>query len=108
MGVVTWKRMEGTLFKNWKIAGCRWLIQVILAIQETEIRRITVQSQPRQNSSQDPSSRKKRAVSQKTLDHKNPKIKRTGNWGACHLRPGTSLSKEEPTAGWSHRQFLPT
>jgi hypothetical protein len=29
-------------------AGCRWLTPVILAIQEAEIRKIKVQSQPRQ------------------------------------------------------------
>jgi hypothetical protein len=35
-------------------AGCWWLTPAILATQEAEIRRITVQSQPRANSSQDP------------------------------------------------------
>jgi hypothetical protein len=30
------------------IAGCQWLIPVILVTQEAEIRRIVVESQPRQ------------------------------------------------------------
>jgi hypothetical protein len=30
------------------LAGCQWLTPVILATQDTEIRRIVVQSQPRQ------------------------------------------------------------
>jgi hypothetical protein len=33
------------------IAGCQWLMPEILATQEAEIRRITVQSQPPANSS---------------------------------------------------------
>jgi hypothetical protein len=38
---------------------------VSLATQEAQIRRITVQSQPRANSSQDPISKKKKKPSQK-------------------------------------------
>jgi hypothetical protein len=34
--------------KKVQIAQCQWLMAVILATQETEIRRIMVQSQPRQ------------------------------------------------------------
>jgi hypothetical protein len=30
-----------------RLTGCQWLMPVILAIQEAEIRRITVQDQPR-------------------------------------------------------------
>jgi hypothetical protein len=41
---------KGRLLK----AGCQWLTPVIPATQETEIRRIQVQSQPWVNSSQDP------------------------------------------------------
>jgi hypothetical protein len=37
-----------TLFKKEGRAGHQWLTPIILAIQEAEIRRITVQSQPRQ------------------------------------------------------------
>jgi hypothetical protein len=48
-------------------AGCQWLMPVILAIQEAEIRRIMVQSQPRQIVC--------KTLSQKTL-YKN----RTGEW----------------------------
>jgi hypothetical protein len=36
------------LVKNWYGARCQWLTPVILATQEAEIRRIAVQSQPRQ------------------------------------------------------------
>jgi hypothetical protein len=34
--------------KRWRKAGCRWLKPVILATQEAEIRRITIQGQPGQ------------------------------------------------------------
>jgi hypothetical protein len=33
------------------LAGCQWLMTAILATQETEIKRIVVQSQPGHNSS---------------------------------------------------------
>jgi hypothetical protein len=36
------------LVKNEVIAGCQWLTPVILATQKAEIRRIMIQSQPRQ------------------------------------------------------------
>jgi hypothetical protein len=49
-----------------------WLIPVILAIQEAEIRRIVVRSQPRQ-------------VVHKTLSRKNPSQKRAG--GGPELKP---------------------
>jgi hypothetical protein len=39
--------MERSYFKKPSAgAGCGWLISVILALQEAEIRRITVQGQP--------------------------------------------------------------
>jgi hypothetical protein len=40
-------------------AGCQWLVPVVLAAQEAEIRRITVQSQTWENSSGDTISEKK-------------------------------------------------
>jgi hypothetical protein len=39
------------------LTGCQWLMSVILATQVAETRRIKVQGQPRQNSSQDPISK---------------------------------------------------
>jgi hypothetical protein len=39
-------------------ARCWWLMPVVLAIQEAEIRRISVQSQPQTNSPRDPISKK--------------------------------------------------
>jgi hypothetical protein len=41
-----------------KVAGYQWLLPVILATQEAEIRRIMVWSQPQGNSSLDPISKK--------------------------------------------------
>jgi hypothetical protein len=47
---ITVNAYNGKLFshKDGSIAGCRWLMPVILATQEVEIRRIVVGSQPRQ------------------------------------------------------------
>jgi hypothetical protein len=47
------------LLKKAKQVGCRWLIPVILVTQKAQIRRITVQSQPRQIFPTDPISKKK-------------------------------------------------
>jgi hypothetical protein len=48
------------------LAGHQWLTPVILATQEAEIRRIVVQSQPQENSSQDPISEKKKITKKKS------------------------------------------
>jgi hypothetical protein len=47
-----------TTVKNNILAGCWWLTPGILVTQETEIRRIMVQSQPVQIALQDPISKK--------------------------------------------------
>jgi hypothetical protein len=46
------------IIKKMQTARHRWFTSVIIAIQEAEIRRITIQSQLGQNSSQDPISKK--------------------------------------------------
>jgi hypothetical protein len=50
-----------------KYVGCQWLAPIILATQEAEIRRITVQSQPRQ-------------TVQETLSRKKSIIKKLMEW----------------------------
>jgi hypothetical protein len=42
------------------LAWCQWLPPIILATQEADIRRITVQSQPRQIVHETPSQKKKK------------------------------------------------
>jgi hypothetical protein len=49
---------QNTVFKCIESARHQWLTPVILATQEAEIKRITVQSQPRQIVLQDPISKK--------------------------------------------------
>jgi hypothetical protein len=60
-----WKNKVGPFFipytkvNSKQITGlCQWLTPITLATHEAEIRRIAVQSQPKQNSSQDPISKK--------------------------------------------------
>jgi hypothetical protein len=55
--------VEGITLKTSNQARCQWLTPVILAMQEAEIRRIMVQSQPRQ-------------IVHETLSQKNPSQKR--------------------------------
>jgi hypothetical protein len=55
------------MIKNKFFNRYQWLRPVILATQETEIRRIAVQGQPRQNESE-------------TLSRKYPIQKRAGRW----------------------------
>jgi hypothetical protein len=44
---VLWKLNELIYVKNLELARCQWLIPVILATQEAEIKMTEVQSQPR-------------------------------------------------------------
>jgi hypothetical protein len=55
------KQYVFTFFKSKYAAGHQWLVPVILASWKTEIRRIVVQGQPRQNSSRDPISKNKQS-----------------------------------------------
>jgi hypothetical protein len=74
--------------QNPHAARCQWLTPLILATQEAEVRKITVQSQPKAKSSQDPTQDKKgwvvehlpnrsKALSsnQNTTENKNPHAK---------------------------------
>jgi hypothetical protein len=58
---------------KFKVAGHWWLVSVILAIQEAEIRRIVVQSQTRQ-------------IVRETLSQKNPSQKKDW-WSDSRCRP---------------------
>jgi hypothetical protein len=57
----------GELLKPTDVAESQWLMPVILATQEAEIRRIVGQSQPGQ-------------IIHKTLSQKNPTTKKLGWW----------------------------
>jgi hypothetical protein len=83
--------------KKKTFAGCQWLTPLILATQEAEIRRITIQSQPRQ-------------IVHKTLSGKNPShIKKRAGGVASGVGPKfkpqyykTKLKKEHAPS-----EFLP-
>jgi hypothetical protein len=51
------KLWDNILSKDYVLAGCLWLMPVILATQEAEIRSSVVQSQPRQIVARDPISK---------------------------------------------------
>jgi hypothetical protein len=75
-------------FKKNKVAGCWWLMPVILASQETEIRRIVVQSQPRK-------------IVHKTLSRKYPSQKGLEEWLKVKtLRSSPSTSKKKKEQSW--------
>jgi hypothetical protein len=65
------QQIEGYIFKL--SARYQWLMLVILATWEAEIKKITVRSQPRQ-------------IVLKTLSCKNPSQKK-GWWGGSRCRP---------------------
>jgi hypothetical protein len=81
-------KFKDKIIKNFKTAGCRWLIPVILAIQEGEISRIEILGQPwqKKKSLQDPISIEKKA----------------GHGGSClssryhKIRTGSLDKKQDP------------
>jgi hypothetical protein len=77
-----------TVLKNEKCmegARCRGLTPVILDIQEVDIRRITVRSQPRH-------------IDHETLSRKHPSQKRLAEWLKVKaLSSSLSITKKTPT-----------
>jgi hypothetical protein len=80
-------------------AGCWWLTPGILATQEAEIRRNTVQSQPRQIVPRDP-------ISKKPFTKKKKKrLMECLRVQALSSNPRIALKKKK--RGWNHRLAAP-
>jgi hypothetical protein len=85
-----WKHSK-TLFKRKERAGCQWLKTVILSIQEMEIRRISVQRQPRYPISKNPSRKRAGGVAQGVDTEFKPRYCRGKKEDICHRK----INKEE-------------
>jgi hypothetical protein len=95
-----WYSLNYTILKNWTHAGHWWLTPLILATQEAAIRRTEVQSQPGQNSLQDPISKipnnKKRASGVAWLQWYSTCLARVRLWVQTPVLPKNKKKKTTP------------